>query len=80
MKIRFYGELGEKLGAEIDIASTSATATITELRSALSRMYPGFAGDILQRSRACIDDVIVSDSRSLTGAETVEFFPPLSGG
>jgi molybdopterin converting factor small subunit len=80
LKIRFYGQLGEKLGAEIDIAPPPATATIVELRSILADMYPDVAGGLLHRSRACIADAIVSENQMLAGTETVEFFPPLSGG
>lgn len=80
MKIRFYGQLGEKLGGEIDIALPPGTATVIDLRKILAGMYPDVAGDLLQRSRAGIDDAIVSENQMLAGAEMVEFFPPLSGG
>lgn len=80
MKIRFYGQLGEKLGGEIDIALPPGTATVIDLRNILAGMYPDVAGDLLQRSRAGIDDAIVSENQMLAGAEMVEFFPPLSGG
>lgn len=80
MKIRFYGQLGEKLGGEIDLAMPPGTGTVVELRSVLAGMFPGAADDLLQRSRACIADTIVGDDRALADAEMVEFFPPLSGG
>ena len=80
LKIRFYGRLGEKLGGEIDLALPQETGTVAELRSVLARMFPDAAGDLLQRSRACIADTIVGEDRALAGADMVEFFPPLSGG
>jgi molybdopterin converting factor small subunit len=80
LKIRFYGQLGEKLGGEIDLVPPPGTATVVELRSVLAGMFPGAAGDLLQRSRACIADAIVGEDQVLDGAEMVEFFPPLSGG
>lgn len=80
LKIKFYGQLGERLGEEIDLALPPGTGTVVELRSVLAGMFPAVASDLLQRSRACIADAIVSEERELAGAEMVEFFPPLSGG
>ena len=80
MKIRFYGRLGEKLGAEIDVAPPSGTDTVIQLRDVLAAMFPEVSDDLWQRSRACIEDSIVGDSHRLAGADKVEFFPPLSGG
>lgn len=80
MKIRFYGRLGEKLGSEVDVDPPPGTDTIVKLRDLLADMYPDAAQDILQRSRACVADSIVSESHKLAGNEAVEFFPPLSGG
>jgi molybdopterin converting factor small subunit len=80
LKIRFYGQLGDKLGAEIDLAPPSETTTVAELRALLAESFPEAARDLLQRSRACIADAIVGEDRTLADAEIVEFFPPLSGG
>ena len=80
MKIRFYGRLSEKLGAEVDFDPPTGTDTIVKLRNVLADMYPDASPDLRQRSRACIADSIVNDSYRLVGKETVEFFPPLSGG
>lgn len=80
MKIRFYGQLGEKLGGEIDVFLPSGTATIVELRKMLADKYPDAAADLLKKSRACIADVIVGEDRALADAQMVEFLPPLSGG
>ena len=80
MKIRFYGQLGEKLGGEIDLPLPSGTTTVVELRNVLADMFPDAAGDLMKRSRACIADAIVGEDRALADAQMVEFFPPLSGG
>jgi len=80
LRIKFYGQLGEKLGGEIDLALPPGMATVVELRNMLAEMYPDAAGDLLTKSRACIADAIVGDHRTLADAELVEFFPPLSGG
>lgn len=80
MKVRFYGRLGEKLGEEIDVDPPSGTDTVVQLRNVLAALFPASSGDLRQRSRACIEDSIVGDSHRLAGVDTVEFFPPLSGG
>jgi molybdopterin converting factor small subunit len=80
LKIRFYGKLGEKLGAEIEVDPPAETDTVVKLRNVLADMFPDSSTDLRQRSRACIEDSIVSEDHMLAGNEIVEFMPPLSGG
>jgi molybdopterin converting factor small subunit len=80
LKVRFYGRLGEKLGSEIDVDPPEGTDTIVKLRNVLADMFPDASTDLQQRSRACVADSIVNEGHRLAGNETVEFFPPLSGG
>lgn len=80
MKIRFYGKLGEILGGEVDIEPPAGTETISELRGALSNLFPEASQDLCGRSMACVGDTIVSEEYLFSGADIVEFFPPLSGG
>lgn len=80
MKVRFYGRLGERLGTEIDVDPPAGTDTIVKLRNLLADMFPDASADLQQRSRACVANSIVGESHKLAGVETVEFFPPLSGG
>jgi molybdopterin converting factor small subunit len=80
LKIRFYGKLGEKLGAEIDVDPPSGTDTVAKLRNVLADMFPAASVDLRLQSRACVADSIVSEGHKLEGDETVEFMPPLSGG
>jgi molybdopterin converting factor small subunit len=80
LKIRFYGKLGERLGAEIDVDPPAGTDTVVKLRNVLAEMFPDASTDLRQRSRACVADSIVSEGHKLTGDEIVEFMPPLSGG
>lgn len=51
-----------------------------QLRLVLATMFPDASDDIRERSRACVADMIVGNQHQLAEAETVEFFPPLSGG
>ena len=80
LKVMFFGSLGEKLGREVEIDPPQGTDTIALLRAVLADKFPAASSELLNRSRACIADAIVGDSHKLTGAESVEFFPPLSGG
>lgn len=80
MKIRFYGMLGEKLGAEIELDPPEGTDTILKLRAVLGEMFPNASADLKQRTRACVADSIVGENHMIAGDETVEFLPPLSGG
>jgi molybdopterin converting factor small subunit len=80
LKIKFYGKLGGLLGDELEIDPPGGAETISELRGALSELYPEASPDLRGRSMACVDDRIVSDGYRFSGADVVEFFPPLSGG
>lgn len=80
LKIIFYGKLSERLGSEIEVEPPAGTDTVTQLRDVLAGMFPDVAGDLKERSRACIADSIVCEAHQLHGTETVEFLPPLSGG
>lgn len=80
LKIRFYGRLGEMLGAEIDVDPPAGTDTVLKLREVLVQAFPDASTDLRQRARACIADSMVSEDHKLLGTETIEFFPPLSGG
>ena len=80
MKIRFYGKLSEKIGAEIEVDPPAGTDTVVKLRKVLADIFPQAAGDLRERSSACIADAIVGDSHAITETDMVEFFPPLSGG
>jgi len=54
--------------------------TVAHLREILAAMFPDASGDLRDRSKACVEDSIVSEDYRLAGTESVEFFPPLSGG
>jgi molybdopterin converting factor small subunit len=80
LKIRFYGRLSETIGGEVEVDPPEGIGSIVELRTMLADMYPHASPDLRQRSRACIADAFVLEDYQLTGTETVEFLPPLSGG
>lgn len=80
MKIRFYGALGERLGREVDLDLPGKINTVAQLRDLLSDQYPAASTELLRRTRACIGETVVGEDYGLTDGDTVEFFPPLSGG
>ncbi len=80
MRIRFYGKLGERLGAEVDFIPPPGTDTVEELRRVLAETYPGLAIDLRARTFVCVADSLVANDRKITDGEIVEFLPPLSGG
>lgn len=80
MKVRFYGRLGERLGSEIELDPPAGTDTVNQLRAVLADLFPDLSADLKLKSRACVADSMVTDDYRFTGSETVEFFPPLSGG
>jgi sulfur-carrier protein len=80
MKVLFFGKLGDALGREVEVESSSP-ASVAELRRQLARLYPHAAGDLMNPAiRACVDDTIVGEDFVPETGANVEFFPPLSGG
>ena len=80
MQIGFYGRLRDAIG-DVRDHDVSEGMSVSELRRQLADRFPDHSRDLLSpRIRACVDDEIVGDDFILTGRESVEFFPPLSGG
>ena len=80
LKIRFYGSLGELLGREIDLEVPEGTNTVALLREFLAVRFPHASDELMTRSRACVGETLVGGDHSFASGDTVEFFPPLSGG
>jgi len=80
MRIHFYGKLADSFGRICDL-NLDNSCSLAELKTLLSRTIPG-AAELLQpgKVRACVDDVLVPDSALVQPAQTIEFFPPVSGG
>ena len=81
MKILFYGRVGDMVGREARVERPSEPATVRELRRVLAEMHPHASEELMKPSlRACVGDTLVGEDFRVADAETVEFFPPLSGG
>jgi molybdopterin converting factor small subunit len=81
VKIICYGRLGEAIGRETELDAPAAGLTLATLREWLAQRHPHAADEIAGPFvRACVGDRIVGEDHSVAADETVEFFPPLSGG
>ena len=80
MKIMFFGKLRDALGDERELAAEPGD-TVAQLRRRLADLHPQAAGDLLNPGvRACVDDTLVGEDFVVGSRDSVEFFPPLSGG
>lgn len=79
MKIHFYGRLAESLGRDIEVEAPNS-CSIADLRQRLATEYPHAADALGHRARAFVGDIVVADSHIIRPGESVEFFPPVSGG
>ena len=81
LKLVFYGRLADRLGHEILISAPPEGCSIAELRDIIAQEHPHAATDICDASvKACVGDMFVQDSFRVSKADSVEFFPPVSGG
>lgn len=80
MRILFFGRLRDALGEGRELAVVGGE-TIAQLRHRLADIHPETADELLSpRNRICVGDSIVGDDFVVSGQDSVEFFPPLSGG
>ena len=79
MKIHFYGRLAESVGREIEV-DVPESCSVSELRELLATEYPRAANALGHRVRALVGDILVADSHIVRSGDSVEFFPPVSGG
>lgn len=81
MQIGFYGEMGERIGREVEHLPAPDATTVAGLRRSLASAYPHEAEALLSpRLKAFVADAQVGDEAGLAGVARVEFLPPLSGG
>jgi molybdopterin converting factor small subunit len=81
MQVSFYGRLAERIERSVTIDVPEQTRSVGDLRALLAERFPHASGDLLKPSlRACVGDELVDDAYPLGRADTVEFFPPVSGG
>ncbi len=80
MKVGFYGRLGDMIGREI-VLEVAEPLAVGSLRERLAGLYPDAGAELMRPTlRACVGDRMLSDDERLTPSQTVEFFPPFSGG
>ena len=79
MKIHFYGRLAESVGRDIEV-DVPESCSVADLRELLATEYPRAANALGHRIRALVGDRVVADSHIVRPGDSVEFFPPVSGG
>ena len=80
MRVQFYGKLAGWLGKDVEIELPGA-CSIAEIRERLAAAYPDSAEALgCRRVRACVGDTLVPDDHLVQPNDTIEFFPPVSGG
>lgn len=79
MKIHFYGRLADSIGRDIEV-ELPESISVADLRQRLAIEHPRAANVLGHRVRACVGDAIVPDSHIVLPGDSVEFFPPVSGG
>ena len=81
MDVLLYGRLGQQAGRQISVDVPAGGCAVTELRERIADQHPRLREEIFrQRVRACVNDEIVADGFFVMPGQTVEFFPPVSGG
>jgi molybdopterin converting factor small subunit len=81
VRVRLYGLLGERIGREGELDAPPSGLTVAAVRALLAQRHPHAAADLsAAAARACLGDRIVGEDHRVAAGETVEFFPPLSGG
>ena len=81
MKISFFGSLGDCIGRQAELDLPPEGCTVAQLRERLAAVYPAARTELARPSlRACVDEMIVSEDHRVRSDQSVEFFPPLSGG
>ncbi len=81
MNVNFYGRLAERIGRQVMIDIPPQGCSVAELRQLIADRHPELQAEILRpRVRACVDDCIAPEGQRVGPAQSVEFFPPVSGG
>ena len=80
MKVLFYGRLAEAIGPELEMGATRG-CSVASVRDSLIASHPEIES-MLRKRRALtfIGGQLVRDDHLLTGDDTLEFLPPVSGG
>lgn len=81
MNVLLFGKLGAAMGRHVTVAVPSDGCSVSELRHLIASQHASIADEIVSaRVRAFVDDVVVAEGARIDPRQTVEFFPPVSGG
>lgn len=78
-RVKLFARARDLAGAaEVSVDLPEGT-TVAELRAALARVFPSFAG-LLERSALAVQDEFASDELVIPPGAEVALLPPVSGG
>ena len=81
LRILFYGKLVDLLDREVEIDWPREDGSVGTVREQLAALHPRARDELLMPSlRACVGDALVDDGFAVSAGDTIEFFPPVSGG
>lgn len=83
MKVLFFARLREALGAPLlEIPTTQAPATVSELRRWLQRCeHAELAVSMADPNVICaVNQRVVTDDHQLVDGDEIAFYPPVTGG
>lgn len=79
--VELCGKLADHAGNECRVAISSEGLSVAALKRAVAEKIPALGEALLSpRTKACVNDVIASDSATIMPEDRVALFPPVSGG
>lgn len=83
MKLRYFAWLRQKIGcSEETLAPPATVTTVAELLAWLETLGPGYAAALADRKsiRVAVNQEYVGTNHSVSAADEVALFPPVTGG
>ena len=77
--VKLFARARDLAGAESVAVELADSATVSDLRDALSNQYPALAS-IIPHLHVAIGTDYASDATALSATDSVACFPPVSGG
>lgn len=75
-----YGKLADLIERRVELDWPQVQGSVGMARAELAGLFPHAADALLLSARACIGEALVDDAHPVLAGETIEFFPPVSGG
>ena len=81
LTVELCGKLADPLGASVKVKIPDNGCSVAELLALTAREHPPLAAQLARRRvRACVNEVVVAPTASVSANDDVALFPPVSGG